>query len=458
MQVLREHEDRDQNSKEMSSWRMYEALQHSDLVQRFGYKEIDTTVQLKVRPQDEIKESDKFLFKRVGATASQPLMKGILANQDWPTWNAQTLRRVPSEVYLARKAFVLQDPLYLTKAWVAGLLPMHQAILHHPPDGNAFIFFTVSVHQYVVLGWPVRRKGVTSFSLDVRETATPSWTSFPSLDHLYVIPSFPKGPASVAAEMAEIPIHEVACVWSHVAKVPVAEWQANHGFANCSELSMHSYHAELGLDLPAGLESGNDPSDVLALNLCSHYIKDLTEPLAKHIMTYRAARTDAALESDFIDAPIDIEAMLDVGERKDMKAANDYGEELKQNKVSAAKHRVSCLAAVTKKFVGVKKAKKVVCPIATKAKELKLHTVAGKTRWWASLVGDKTYIDEFRPPTGRVAVDDANGRFLVTYSGGKRKSVSWTKVGLQAASVNALALLWGWHHEATDEICPLPLG
>jgi hypothetical protein len=88
---------------------------------------------------------------------------------------------------------------------------------------------------------------------------------------------------------------------------------------------------------------------------------------------------------------------------------------------------------------------------------MRVHTKAGRARWWASIVADASVIEQFRPPTGSVGIDNANGRLLLTYAGGKRRSVSWTHRGMEEATKVALQPLWGWHEEATGEPCPLPL-
>ncbi len=45
-------------------------------------------------------------------------------------------------------------------------------------------------------------------------------------------------------------------------------------------------------------------------------------------------------------------------------------------------------------------------------------------RWWASVVGDMSYIDALRPSVGDAFQDDAAGRCILTYPGHSRRSVS----------------------------------
>ena len=55
-----------------------------------------------------------------------------------------------------------------------------------------------------------------------------------------------------------------------------------------------------------------------------------------------------------------------------------------------------------------------------------------------------------------VVQEDRNGRYWVTYAGGRRKSVSWTQRGQLEASRDVLKYLRDWHEEATGECWPLP--
>ena len=73
--------------------------------------------------------------------------------------------------------------------------------------------------------------------------------------------------------------------------------------------------------------------------------------------------------------------------------------------------------------------------------------------------GDATYIFDMKPSgeASNIFVDDACGRFLVSYGGEDRRSFSWTKRGMKEAQVHALRFLWDAHERHTGEKCPISL-
>jgi hypothetical protein len=50
---------------------------------------------------------------------------------------------------------------------------------------------------------------------------------------------------------------------------------------------------------------------------------------------------------------------------------------------------------------------------------------------------------------GSVFQDDANGRYRIQYPNQVPRSISWTSRGQTAVALEALALWWSWHTDAT---------
>ena len=95
--------------------------------------------------------------------------------------------------------------------------------------------------------------------------------------------------------------------------------------------------------------------------------------------------------------------------------------------------------------------------VSSAANAAQLDTATGAKRWWATVPGDASFVERWRPPRGSCVTDHNNGRFLVAYPGRCRISISWTQRGREAASMAAVRQLWSWHTEATGIPCPLPV-
>ena len=93
--------------------------------------------------------------------------------------------------------------------------------------------------------------------------------------------------------------------------------------------------------------------------------------------------------------------------------------------------------------MGVSYKLKTSTPLQHDLTQWKAHMKVSRERWWASIVADASVLVELRPPTGSVGIDNASGRLLLTYAGGKRRSVSWTHRGMEEATKVALQTLLG---------------
>ena len=77
-------------------------------------------------------------------------------------------------------------------------------------------------------------------------------------------------------------------------------------------------------------------------------------------------------------------------------------------------------------------------------------------KWWASLPGDDTVVNMYKPDNGNVFMDPHEARFRLSYQGmkGAHKSVSWTKIGLAEAVRESLRVMWSWAGQCGVD-CPL---
>lgn len=111
-------------------------------------------------------------------------------------------------------------------------------------------------------------------------------------------------------------------------------------------------------------------------------------------------------------------------------------------KASKKKYKGSSIATLTKKSLAAK-----------------LSNPKGWSRWWNSLAGDATFLYEMKPSGDvcKIFVDDACGRFLVSYGCEDRRSFSWTKRGMKEAQLHALRHLWESHERHTGQKSPINL-
>ena len=128
----------------------------------------------------------------------------------------------------------------------------------------------------------------------------------------------------------------------------------------------------------------------------------------------------------------------------------NHGEHMKTVRTSVA----SSAKGLKKKYKGLK-----ITTLTDKAMQAKLKNPQAFARWWNSMTGDAQYIFELKPAgnSSKIFVDDACGRFLVSYGDEDRRSFSWTKRGMKSAQMHALKHLWEAHTRKTGQICPVDL-
>lgn len=190
--------------------------------------------------------------------------------------------------------------------------------------------------------------------------------------------------------------------------------------------------------------------DALALQLVEDLLPEMTKEEMQCALLSRHSMTDAFGGDDpweFIEGQ-DVEEVCTSTDRKFLKGEQDRLKKVIQERrqtrekiVAAVGHKFSKSGKVSGKSVGKR----------SKAPSAKLLD-----RWWASIPGDPSFVEDNLPPGGRVSTDHWCGRFKVSYQG-QSNSISWTVRGMQEAGLECLRVLWKWHQERTGEPAPIPL-
>jgi len=160
--------------------------------------------------------------------------------------------------------------------------------------------------------------------------------------------------------------------------------------------------------------------------------------------------TEPSLKDNF-DEAVDTEVLLDVGAKGDHKAASEYKAEREKAKHHHQRRRVAVDGLIVKSY-GSKKAPKPA-KLGTAVAAYKIHTKTGAERWWSTVFGDTSFIEQALPAVAKVFTDHASGRWRLQ-CGARDKSFSWTQRGVQRAATMVLCLAWEWNTEAIGEQPP----
>jgi hypothetical protein len=191
----------------------------------------------------------------------------------------------------------------------------------------------------------------------------------------------------------------------------------------------------------------------LALACVNAVVPNLPAAVLLSIMTYRIEVAGDDDPSDTYDVGVDQDALLDCCERNDQIASKKWEAKRVASKATKATRRRVAQSMVAKLRLGKKEAP-AKGAINRLLKGEKVTSAVGRDRWLAKIRCDAAIIQDYRPPTGNIFVDERGGRVLVTYSGAKKRSISWTHRGMADASRLVLQQLWAWHVEATGEDFP----
>ena len=128
-------------------------------------------------------------------------------------------------------------------------------------------------------------------------------------------------------------------------------------------------------------------------------------------MIYRCETEEDLVATECFDDALDNDIFLDIATRDDQQVAKEHKIKQRVAREQLNKRAYSVRRQVEETFKHYPKAK--VAAIAKEVHAAKLHTKVGLGRWWATVVGDKTFLEKWKPPSSGVFTDVENGRWRV---------------------------------------------
>ena len=129
------------------------------------------------------------------------------------------------------------------------------------------------------------------------------------------------------------------------------------------------------------------------------------------------------------------------GHRRLRRSEDSSGISITSRKNTELLKKRSSAARGSKTFTMKKKSNKTN-PIAQKAKSHGLTTKSGTNTWWATVVGDPSFLEQWKPPPANIHTNFGSGAWEVAYPSCGRTSVSWTRRCPEAATQICLKWLW----------------
>lgn len=451
LKVIRESEQRDATSKEVRQWRVWERPVGQQLLATYKRDELEPSVSVPTGAP----HSTGSLF---GITAVAPPdvamdLKRVTGMQDWQSWSPDHLKQQAIDHSLLQLMASSGHWEVAADVWRCAAIPPLQVILHRPSEGEHSIFLCLHACPTGVLCWPVVRLGEDHILPDLGATAL-GIKHFSSLDDLFVVPATPISPLH-AYLLGTCPLSRLGVIVKHEQPVQLVEWQAARGFPGVGETILKGLAGDWGVEVPELQHGDPDMETMLALRLTVELLPDLPEPEVIAALDARAKHQTGA--HDFLLEAISSDDIADVATPSDTKAMKDRTKAFKHAKETRDGLRPKVLQAVRTYFQSQQRQRPKRCPAAIAASKLKLASLGGRSRWWNSIVGDIDFVRKWSPPGARTVCDERNGRFLMHYRDHDRRSISWTKRGVQAAALETLRMYWQWHEEATGEGPPVPL-
>ena len=308
-----------------------------------------------------------------------------------------------------------------------------------------------------MLSWPVHRVGKTVWALDTGDGTSCNWKQFFTLDSLFVIPSTPISPLHAAIKGVQPINHGIVC--NHKAPVPLLTWMADRGFQGVPEYLLKKLHFEFGLTIPEP-EAGADYECQLALSLMKELKPGIEADAVECGLRQRLQDdTEGCDDAEILNCFAASEIVEDVCGKSDKEFTKKFVADAK----AAGARRDALSKKITTMMFKIRGGNgggaKALKPGRKTAKVEKFHATAQALnpkdkRWWNSIKGDMSFVRAHAPDKGRIAQDDREGRFRLTYPGKAPRSVSWTSRGMVAASLEALRIIWGYHTLASGQEPP----
>lgn len=240
---------------------------------------------------------------------------------------------------------------------------------------------------------------------------------------------------------------------------PLALFLANRGFAGVGLDSLKRLCSMCDIEVPSG---GENLQELLCMRLMMHFLEDLTENDAVQKLMYSAFLQEGPMDIELGEVTDEFiyDFMLCGEQREVISLAKDHAlntqvrENARSRAVQVARATFAKAASMQKVAKGGRPKRETKAAAASRVAE---QAAVEKTsqRFYADLKKDPTqHLLNHSPPLAKVFVDKYNGRFQVSLKGYPSRSFSWTLRGEEEASRMALAQLWRWHKEKTDEDPP----
>lgn len=437
---------RDSTSQSLGVWRSWQVAADCRLVEQYGR----SPVQVEVAESIALRESYDDIFRPSSAAdeaQSHLDLAGVMRDKEWTSLNSGGLRGLVSEMQVLVQAHALGDFAMVGEAWRCQVFPLHELVLIEAAGKITEVFLVLAKTDFAVLTYPVRRVGHRNIALAGHGSKS-KLQSFFSFDGAFVVPVAPISPMHGLLRDG-VAAGDYGIIGALGEKQPLLDFQARRGFLGVPESALRRLYRHLDLAEPSAVEDV-DIETALALPLMQSLAQDMTAEQIEEALLARA--NDETYLAEKLLACVEVDSMLDdIVTIGDKPAMRDFCKMSKEHKVQRSK-----MAPLVKAFV-----EKAVCggkrrpAVHVAASRAKVHTPKGAERWWATVRGDDSFIREWLPPGCSVTNDPWNGRFLLCRAG-RRRSISWTVRGQEAASLEVLRTAWSWHSEFSSDPCPLP--
>lgn len=228
---------------------------------------------------------------------------------------------------------------------------------------------------------------------------------------------------------------------------PILQWQARQGVAGVALSELQYLASELCVQTTQFTSKANF-RDTLVLALAMALLGNMSETDGLELLRRASASTEGPLEESMCELTDEVvhDSML-ISEQADTLQLLKEHRKITECRISARQSiATACKTffpeAKTAAQEGVKKA------VAKKAaqKQAAKEAADRRERFFSALSSaPRNLFRAEMPPGGSCIEDIPSGRFLFTYPGCTRRSVSWTLRGEQEAVRMTLHQLWSWH-------------
>ena len=428
---------RKQESKVMSRTRRTMVPVVNNIVGRWGRPNGSTSNSTLPTPSRRPEES-MFMVSQALKQSDKLHVDGILQEPTWPTTQPVDFVSKACEQSLI---FHLVDTKTMDIAanyWVSSLMPQGEICQHVPSD--TFVLVLRVVRDAGLLVWPY----FANDSLFVPDK--PKKLEFRHVDDIKewkVVPTHAASPKRVRSEadLAGKPYAMCLTLRRTGAPMDLIEWHAKSGFALLhSRTIQHLFEDyDLNVDQFGKLETDNievAQATALMLKLFPAWTRaDISHALA------RGRQSDESEDTSLLQPIIDdLELLAHVVPQNE---ANSWKScvQGQRNKKLASTSRVASDAKIFEKCFPIAQA--ALAKAKAKPAKPKVYSATARKRFIGQLdAGEHRVLEEFRPPSVRINVEEDGTLFRLVHSGKRVSSFSWHLRGKAMAMSLALEAAW----------------